>query len=174
MKKQRITLGDIVAIPLPDGRFAFGREFESGLGVYDHIGLSISDVPKGLRRFLFIVGVARTDLSSGQWPKIGKDTDLPKDAIGWNLGYIKDAMNGAFSIYDHESGQSRAASEAECRGLEQIASWGAGHVVDRIVAFLQGEPSDWLSDSPWVPDIVELGADGRVSVRIPFATWSAA
>lgn len=99
MKKQRVNLGDIVAIPLPDGRFAFGREFESGLGVYDHIGKTISDTPVGLRRFLFIVGVVRADLCSGQWPKVGKDTDLPKDATGWDVGYIKDAMTGSFSIF---------------------------------------------------------------------------
>lgn len=173
MIKQRIALGDIVAVPLPNGRFAFGREFESGLGVYDYIGQSINDIPQGVRRFLFIVGVVRQDLCSGQWPKIAKDTDLPKNSIGWVSGYIKDAMNGSFSKYDHESGQSQAASYDECKGLEQIAAWGANHVVDRILAYQQGLPSVWLADSPWIPDVVEIGADGRVSARIPFKQWSA-
>lgn len=171
MTKQRITAGDVVAIPLPDGRFAFGREFESGLGIYDYSGASAADVPIGVRRFLFIVGVSRQDLCSGRWPKIGKDRDLPKDSIGWPRGYILDAMNGAFSEYDHKTGESRPAQRNECVGLEQVAAWGAMHVEDRIVAYMQGQPSAWLAGSPWIPDVVEVGDDGLVAVRVPFEKW---
>ena len=174
MKQQRVKLGDIVAIPLPDGMFAFGREFESGLGVYDHVGKTVFDTPKGIRRFLFIVGVITQDLNSGQWPKIGKDSDLPKDSVGWERGYIQDALNGSLLIYDHESGQSHIATDEECRGLEQVAAWGAGHVVDRVMAYRLGQPSIWLSGSPWIPDVVEIGEDGQVATRIPFEKWSAA
>jgi len=42
-RKKKIRLGDVYAIPLPNGKFAFGRIFKDAcLGIYKYIGNSIS------------------------------------------------------------------------------------------------------------------------------------
>ncbi|MDQ0975879.1 hypothetical protein QFZ31_005757 [Neobacillus niacini] len=46
-KRKRIKIGDVYAIPLPNGKYAFGRIFkDAGIGIYKDIGESIEDTPK--------------------------------------------------------------------------------------------------------------------------------
>jgi hypothetical protein len=56
-KRRRIKLGDVFAIPLPNGKYAYGRVFDdAGFGVYEYIGESMVDTPKS-EDYQFNVGV---------------------------------------------------------------------------------------------------------------------
>ena len=67
MSRRRIKIGDIFAIPLPDGKYAFGRVMEDAqLAVYQGKYESIQDFDK-TRKYSFIVGVYRNVLTDGKW-----------------------------------------------------------------------------------------------------------
>ncbi|WP_222928522.1 Imm26 family immunity protein [Sutcliffiella horikoshii] len=66
-KRKRIKIGDVYAIPLPNGKYAFGRIFkDAGIGIYKYIGESIEDISKE-EEYQFIVGVYQYVLKSGDW-----------------------------------------------------------------------------------------------------------
>jgi hypothetical protein len=56
-RRRRIKLGDVYAIPLPDGKFAFGRRFkDASIAIYKHIGKTLVDVPQNEEyQFTFII-----------------------------------------------------------------------------------------------------------------------
>jgi hypothetical protein len=66
-KRKRIKIGDVYAIPLHNGKYAFGRIFkEASIGIYKYIRESIEDIPKD-EEYQFIVGVYEYVLKSGDW-----------------------------------------------------------------------------------------------------------
>lgn len=170
-KRQRIKEGDVVAIPLSDGRFAFGREFEHGLGIYDFISNTKDDFPIGINRFLFITGVYRDVLSSGIWPKVTTDQRIEKNSPKKLTGFTIDLISGSYEQYDYESGKSKRASLEECVGLERVSAWDSDHIVKRIEDTIKKEKSSFLDEQGWVPDILELDAKGNIVKRIKFDDW---
>jgi len=64
IKRKRLKIGDVYAIPLPNGKYAFGRKFkDAGIGIYRHIGDTITDVPQ-FEKYQFIFGVYDNVLKS--------------------------------------------------------------------------------------------------------------
>ena len=58
MKRSRPKPGTVVQIPLPDGKYAYGRVYDdAGLGVYRQVSDLPGRPPIGSRDFQFIVGV---------------------------------------------------------------------------------------------------------------------
>lgn len=69
-KRKLIKLGDVFAIPLPAGRFGFGRRLiDASIAIYKYIGSYIEDTPQD-EDYQFIVRVYDGVLISGQWPVI--------------------------------------------------------------------------------------------------------
>ena len=67
-KYQRNKLGNVYAIPLPNGKFGFCRSFREGaIAVYQHIGDSMDDLPKS-EEYQFTIGVDRWVLTCCDWP----------------------------------------------------------------------------------------------------------
>jgi hypothetical protein len=130
-KKQKTKLGDILAIPLPNGTYAFGRLYkEYILAIYKGRSRNINDVPDN-GEYDFFVGVYADLLTDGQWLVVG-NTPFDNDDDAWGPpSYIKDTLDGTFSIYDH--GEIRPATEQECKGLEITAAWDRHHLIDRLM-----------------------------------------
>ena len=122
--------GDVFQIPLPDGRFAYGRVFrDASVGIYKQVSAAPQS-PPDREEFAFIVGLYKDVLTSGRWPIIGRRPFPDEDAAWPPPKSIKDPISGRYSLY--HKGEIRPASPEECAGLERAAVWDAHHVIDRI------------------------------------------
>jgi len=130
-KRKRIKIGDVYAIPLPNGNFAFGRIFkDAGIGIYKYIGESIEDIPK-VEEYQFIVGVYEYVLKSGDWTVVENRLFKSDNEAFPPPTYIIDSISGEYSIY--HKGEIRSATKSECEGLEVTAVWADNHIIDRIM-----------------------------------------
>ncbi|MFI8685750.1 Imm26 family immunity protein [Rossellomorea sp. NPDC077527] len=130
-QRKRIKIGDVYAIPLPDGKYAFGRIFkDGGIGIYKYIGDSMDDIPKG-EEYQFIVGVYEYVLKSGDWTIVENRPFKRDDEAYPPPSSIIDSTTGEYSIY--HKGEIRSATKSECEGLEVTAVWADNHIIDRIM-----------------------------------------
>jgi hypothetical protein len=127
----KYQLGDVLAIPLPNNKYAFGRlHKESCIAIYEHIGSYINDVPKR-EEYHFIVGVYQDVLKSGEWTVIDKRSFKSEDEAWPPPMCVIDSISGGCSIY--HKGEFINATKAECDGLEVAAVWDKTHIIDRIM-----------------------------------------
>lgn len=130
-RKRRLKIGDVYAIPLPNGKYAFGKVFkDAGFGIYEHIGETIKDLPKE-EEFQFNVGIYKDVLISGNW-EIVEHRPFSSDNEAYPPPkYIKDIISGEYSIY--YKGEIIKSSQSECEGLELAAVWDKHQIIDRIM-----------------------------------------
>lgn len=130
-KRKRIKIGDVFAIPLPNGKYVFGRIFkDAGIGIYKYIGESIDDISKE-EEYQFIVGVYQYVLKSGDWTFVVNRPFKSDDDAYPPPSCIIDSISGEYSIY--HKGEIRSATKSECEGLEIAAVWADNHIIDRIM-----------------------------------------
>ena len=130
-KRQRPKLGAILAIPLPDGTYAFGRLYkECTLAIYKGRSENIKEIPDK-KEYDFFVGVYVDLLRDGQWPVVDTIPFENEDDSWRPPTYMKDAITGKFSIYFH--GEVSPSSEQQCKGLELTAVWDRHHVIERLM-----------------------------------------
>ena len=130
-RRRRIKLGDVYAIPLPNGKYAFGRRFkDAGIGIYKHIGQSIKDTPK-TEDYQFIVGVYDSVLKSEHWTVVDNRPFESEDDAFPPPQCVIDQVYGKYSVY--HKGIMRKATKAECEGMEIAAVWDEHHIIDRIM-----------------------------------------
>ena len=128
---KKIELGDIYSIPLPDGKYAFGRIYRDGcIAIYGQISDSEDDIPPE-ENYQFVVGVYEHVLKSGQWKKVASRR-FSNDEEAWPPPMcIIDSVTGGYSVY--HKGKSRPSTREECSGFEEAAVWDANHIIDRIM-----------------------------------------
>jgi Immunity protein 26 len=123
--KQKISLGDVFAIPVPDGRFAYGKIFRDGeYGVYDFLTADIATVQEVLKHPIafYMVGTDSA-IKKGVWPIIGFDA-FASDDDAWAPAkaafYLRETnewtMGGTPRVVD--KGQTRVATFDEVKGLD--------------------------------------------------------
>jgi len=131
-KSQRPKPGDVIQIPLPNGRFAYGRLYkDASIAIYGEMSDRPLSPPIGSRQYAFVVGIYREVLTSGDWPRIGHDPFQGTEDMYPPPMSIKDPITGAYSIY--HKGHVIPASDTECIHLEPAAAWNAHHVIERIM-----------------------------------------
>jgi hypothetical protein len=144
-KRKRQKIGDIVAIPLGDGTFGFGRILKSPLvAFYD---LRRSEIP-ALEDILhahvsFIIFVMKRAKSDGKWQIIG-NAPLEDSLLADPIFFKKDPISGSYSTYQSDSGIFLPATKEQCEGLECTAAWDACHIVDRLIDHFAGRPNQWV------------------------------
>lgn len=141
-KKQPYKVGQILAIPLPGGRYAYGKVFNDlDVGVYDFLSNRLEPVEKVVaHRILFYNGLGSRVVKSGEFPVIGEQP-FADEASAWAppmvVGIdIDDHTDGTLNI--SHKGEVRGATPAEAKGLEiwflcQRADLFVDLVVDRLV-----------------------------------------
>lgn len=123
-KRVRPRAGDVIAIPLGGGRFAFGRLLlDCGIAIYDYRSKSIPDVTSlSGKPIRFHASIFTSAISNGSWPRIGH---LPaiKEANDWPPPcFIRDDLReDSYEIY--ERGKRRRATKDEVHGLEEQCMW---------------------------------------------------
>lgn len=130
-KRKRIKIGNVYAIPLPNGKYAFGRKLrDGGIAIYKYVADDTSDLPKE-EQYQLVVGVYDYVLKSGEW-EVVDFRPFENDDEAWPpMECIIDSITGEYSIY--YKGEIRKATKEECEGLEEASVWGAEHIIDRIM-----------------------------------------
>jgi len=170
--RQNVKNGDVIAIPLPSGKFAFGLQMGDATAIYSILGDDPFKPPIGHRKFMFAVGVYKDVLSNTDWPKVSKETVTPVEIEFAGISYLKDAITGEYSLYSEDENYLNGipSSQQECYGLEAVSAWDKQHIVDRIIDTLRLKKSIWLMLDDWIPfglDMSSKAADGfkRVSIN---------
>ena len=123
-KTRRYKVGDVVMIPLEDGKSAFGRIFDDAtVAIYR----CVADTFPGLKHIvssgiLFFAAFFDTAVRSGEWPVVGS-VPFADDESSWPPPrYVEDVLNpGSYQLY--ERGDMRPATEEEVEGLDEFVMY---------------------------------------------------
>lgn len=166
-KRQVVKTGDVVAIPLPDGQFAFGLQIGECTAIYAKLADSCETPPIGYRKFLFAAGIYTDVLSSTEWPKVGKEKLSLEEVAFASLGYVYDDYLDIYKLYNpSKTDEITPSSKGECFGLEPVAAWDKEQIIERIFSSFKGEKSEWLDPDPWVPFGLDMSVPGNFK-RVP-------
>ena len=137
-KKQKIKLGDIFEIKLPDGKKAYGRLYkEYTLAIYNQICDDISELKED--NYRFFVGVYKDVLQDGIWPIVA-NREFESDNDAWPPPQcVVDAITGIGSLY--YKGKIMPCSYEECKDLEVVSAWDRDQIIDRIMGIDKWEKS---------------------------------
>lgn len=130
-KKKRVKIGDVLAIPLPNGKYAFGRIFKNSyVAYYKKIGENINDIPT-TEDYQFIVATYQYLTKGKIWEAVERRPYSTDDEVTAPPNSIYNQLTKQFSIY--YKGETRPASLEECRNLEPMAVWDKEHIIDRLI-----------------------------------------
>ena len=122
-RRAKYKVGSIIALPLPDGRYAFAKVFENfDLGVYDLLAQQIEPVDKVKACTIsFFQTCTDRPITSGEWPVIGEEP-FPDEESAWGPPRVTGAFPGMevdpmFLQIEHK-GTGRNATVKEVKGLE--------------------------------------------------------
>ncbi len=132
-KRQRWSKGAVLSVP-----FNGGQAYAQMLDFPEMAFFSDAE----LSNFLFRIWVHKYCYSTGHWLRCGKapvSAELQEEV----QRFSKDRISGKYSIW--VGSEERAASYAECQGLERAAVWDANHVEDRLADLAAGRENKWLN-----------------------------
>jgi hypothetical protein len=121
--KQKPTLGAIIAIPLPDKKFAFARMFKNyDLGVYDLVSDKIEPPDKVAKhKIAFFQHATDAAIKSGEWPIIGEEP-FPDEEAAWGPARAAGVLPGVelppSMLRLSYKGSTRPATPKEVAGLD--------------------------------------------------------
>ena len=116
-------------MPLPDGRFAYGRVYRDATVCFYRRGSVTPGLPPiGSRDFAFCVGVYDDVVAS--WERVGSDP-FDSHELAWPpASSIQDPITGRWSVY--ERGAIRPADGNQAESLEPAAAWDEHHLIPRL------------------------------------------
>jgi hypothetical protein len=117
-------------VPLPDGRFAYGRVYrDAAVAFYRKASPGPGQPPLGDREFAFCVGVYRDVVL--RWERGGLDPFTEDEDEGWPPpSAIHDVISGEWRLYHR--GEMRPATADEAEGLEPAAVWDEQHLLPKL------------------------------------------
>lgn len=126
--KHRNKIGDIFAISLPNGEYAYGRLFlEGSVGFYKYRSNNINDLPKN-EDYEFIICVHKSCFKN--WLFIeNRPFEKEQDARP-PLYQMKDIGTENYKVYDY--GTIRPSTKEECKNLEVCSVWEEEHIIKRL------------------------------------------
>ncbi|WP_084451029.1 Imm26 family immunity protein [Gemmobacter nectariphilus] len=151
MKKKKAKPGDFLSIPLPNGRYGFGKFLGSEVSFLDLVSdiefLSVADL-SGVGE-LFRAWVDKSALSSrSKWIVIGREELKDSEKIP-NKYFMKDSISGDLRIYSEDTHDAMSWSEIpatyeECLGLEAAAVWSAEQIESRLMDYFEGRENKYV------------------------------
>lgn len=130
-RRRRIKLGDVYAIPLPGGNYAFAKvHYEEILGFYKQRKKTIDEFVDD-NEYEFFTAVYDYVLKNEVWQFIKNiPFETEKDSYAPDMCVV-DAMNGKLSVY--RRGEIFDAPYEVCKDLEVVAVWDEHQIVDRLM-----------------------------------------
>ena len=145
-RRIRRRVGDIICVPLGEGKYGFGRVLEEAtFAFYDLESNVIPAMTEVLSaRVIFKIPVMDYAVTSGRWPIMGHAILEPELRVAEQY-FMEDSISGQFSIY--QKGAIRPATLVEVKDLEAAAVWEPHHVEERLRDHFAGIPNatrEWL------------------------------
>jgi hypothetical protein len=137
------TPGNVLAIQLESGRYAYGRVIELPLVAFYDLSsalcLPVTQVVAA--RIAFQVWVMKYAVGNKHWRVIG-NVPLEPHLLEQPTFFKQDPINGKLSLY--RQNVERPASLEECIGLERAAAWDPEHIESRLSDHFAGIPNKWV------------------------------
>lgn len=147
MKRQRITKGSILEIPVNGKYYVYAQILEKSSYVFfDFISKEqITDFDiLNEKPILFIISVYDQVVTKGEWLKVGK-INIRKELEVLPMFFIQDTLNPThFELYNPNTGEIVSTTKKEIIGLERASVWDKNHIEDRIRDFYNKVPCIWL------------------------------
>ncbi len=125
-------------VPLPDGRYAFGRVMrDAAVCFYRESTVMPGQPPIGRRDFAFCVGVRQAVVD--RWEVVGSDPFDDSEDDGWPPPMsVQDPLaSDRWSVYSH--GAIAPSTWADAQALEPAAVWDEVHLLPRLTEELDRE-----------------------------------
>ena len=125
--------GDIVSIPLTDGRLAIGRIYDDAtIAIFNRVETAVPALPEIAQcEVVFFAAFFDTSIRNGDWPILG---NLPFDHSEdrWPPArFVRDILDPlSFQIY--ERGDLRPADVEEIKGLDEFKMYKPDQLVKKI------------------------------------------
>ena len=136
-KKQRITVGAIIQIPLKDDFFTYGRILESKIAFYDARTREEMPIEAILKSpILFIVPVEDAVITHGYWQKVSKAIPIEDNLKKENLPpMFRQSTLKPERIELVYFDRFEKATPEQCTGLERWAVWNLEGIEQRLHDF---------------------------------------
>lgn len=146
VKRHRFCTGNIYEIHIKD-YFVYAQAVPSGnVAIFDkQFKTRITDISELLYLpVLYDICVYSYVFNQGIWPKVGKLPVRPELRLS-PLTFIQDPVKKvSFELYNSNTGKIYPCKREDIIGLDRCAVWGENHVEDRIDAYYNHKPCDWL------------------------------
>ena len=133
LKRQQITVGSIVKIPLANGFHGYGRILDSKTAIYEiYTRENLPEKEILESPILFFVAVFDSVITKGYWEKIGKPIPLEEKLKNENLPpmYKQDLATQKCELVYPD--RFEPATEEQCKGLERWSVWTAQGIEQRL------------------------------------------
>ena len=132
-KRIRIKTGDIIAIPVSENKYAYGRVFkDSSIGILEVLSDGIDEtIDFSTQEVVLVAGIFDTAIKSGEWPVI-KNCPFNNQDEAWSPPrFIRDPINpNKYRIY--HKGEMQSATKEDAEGLDQFLMFKPDQLIERI------------------------------------------
>src|SRR5512141_1361538 len=146
-RKVRRTPGDVVAIPLDDGRRGFALVLDDPLVAVFSLASDPGAEPAvdELVRspVAFRIWVMVQPIADGEWPVIGRVSEIPAELRVAPWFFKQDPLSGKITV-GRTGAEELPPEPGKPLPPERAAVWSAVHVVDRLRDHLAGRPNVWV------------------------------
>ena len=142
MSKMNFASGDVFRIDIEEGGYAYGRVVRGALINFYNFR---SDRPASLQEVVskpVLFQVPVMNRAAKRWRVIGNVPLSLADAT-IKPRFMQDILDPTI-LKIYENGNVRAATRAECEGLEREAVWDPEHIEDRLSDYFSGKPNKWV------------------------------
>ena len=130
-RRNRLRLGDIYEIPLPNGKNAYGRLFkECTLAIYDIRCNNVNELPDK-EVYQYYISVYKDLLQDKMWKIVGNRRFKNEDEAWPPPKCVVNAISLVGSLY--YKGKIIPCIYEDCKDLEIVAVWDRNHVIDRLM-----------------------------------------
>ena len=136
-KRKTFLPGDVFAIPLKAGGYAFGLVCYQSEVTFFNFRSETPTLPDDLQGLpvAFRISVSKDAPAEGGWDFAGR-VELRDDYA--KPGRFLNKPVGSKQCYIYSAGEKVPASDEECKGLELMSSYFACHVDERLEDFFAG------------------------------------
>ncbi|TAD97672.1 MAG: hypothetical protein EAZ97_12065 [Bacteroidetes bacterium] len=132
LKRQQITVGAILKIPLEDNCWTYARILEEKLAFYDSKTDKDLEIEEIIAKpVLFFASVYNSAITKGYWLKIGKKMPLEAHLLDLPPTYSQDILSPSKFEIRHKRA-SRSVTKEECMGLESSLIWTYNGMENRL------------------------------------------
>ncbi|UGQ46081.1 Imm26 family immunity protein [Massilia endophytica] len=144
MAKKNFFPGDVYAIPLRTGGFAFGLVCVGGDFSFFDFRASTPVMPEDLldRGIAFRVPVARDAPRTGKWTVLG---NVPLHGDYAKPGRYLHKPIGSEQCFLYCAGEEVPINIREIDGLEVLSTWFSFHIEERLDDYFSGRPNKYVT-----------------------------